>query len=72
MKKIRLSIATVLLTISVLSLIIIQTFQMIQLYERKNIQFRQNLNNCLDKIAFRHEKAEDYKRYMNIINKDFS
>jgi len=45
---------------------------MIQLYERKNIQFRQNLNNCLDKIAFRHEKAEDYKRYMNIINKDFS
>lgn len=72
MKKIRLSIATVLLTISVLSLFIIQTFQMIQLYERKNIQFRQNLNNCLDKIAFRHEKAEDYKRYMNIINKDFS
>lgn len=72
MKKIRLSIASILLTISVLSLIIIQTFQMIQLYERKNIQFRQNLNNCLDKIAFRHEKAEDYKRYMNIINKDFS
>jgi two-component system phosphate regulon sensor histidine kinase PhoR len=72
MKKIRLSIATVLLTISVLSLFIIQTFQMIQLYERKNIQFRHNLNNCLDKIAFRHEKAEDYKRYMNIINKDFS
>jgi two-component system phosphate regulon sensor histidine kinase PhoR len=72
MKKVRLSIASVLLIISVLSLIIIQTFQMIQLYERKNIQFRQNLNNCLDKIAFRHEKAEDYKRYMNIINKDFS
>lgn len=72
MKKIRLSIASVLLIISVLSLLIIQTFQMIQLYERKNIQFRQNLNNCLDKIAFRHEKAEDYKRYMNIINKDFS
>jgi len=72
MKKIRLSIATVLLTISVLSLFIIQTFQMIQLYERKNIQFRHNLTNCLDKIAFRHEKAEDYKRYMNIINKDFS
>ena len=72
MKKIRLSIATVLLTISVLSLFIIQTFQMIQLYERKNIQFRHNLNNCLDKIAFRHEKAEDYNRYMNIINKDFS
>ncbi len=72
MKKIHLSIASVLLIISVLSLLIIQTFQMIQLYERKNIQFRQNLNNCLDKIAFRHEKAEDYKRYMNIINKDFS
>ncbi|NCA22531.1 MAG: hypothetical protein EBS86_15525, partial [Crocinitomicaceae bacterium] len=72
MKKIRLSIATVLLATSVLSLIIIQTFQMLQLYERKNTQFRHNLNNCLDKIAFRHEKAEDYRRYMNIVNKDFS
>jgi two-component system phosphate regulon sensor histidine kinase PhoR len=72
MKKIRFSIATILLATSVLSLIIIQTFQMLQLYERKNTQFRHNLNNCLDKIAFRHEKAEDYRRYMNIVNKDFS
>ena len=25
-----------------------------------------------NQIAFKHEKAEDYKRYMQIINKDFS
>jgi two-component system phosphate regulon sensor histidine kinase PhoR len=72
MKKFNLSIASVLLAISVLSLFIIQTFQMIQLYDRKTIQFKHNLHNCLDKIAFHHEKAEDFKRYTQIVNHDFS
>jgi len=72
MKKIRFSIATWLLTFSVISLLIIQAFQMLQLYERKTIQFKNNLHNCLDKIAFRHEKAEDMRRYLSIVNRDFS
>lgn len=72
MKKIRVSIATVLLTLSVLSLLLIQVFQMLQLYERKSIQFSKSVDGCLDKIAFRHEKAEDMRRYMHIVNHDFS
>lgn len=72
MKKIRLSVATILLSISVLCLLLIQSFQMIQLYERKTIQFKQNIYSCLEKIAFRHEKAEDFRRYMQIVNHDFS
>ena len=72
MKKIRLSLASILLVISVLCLIIIQSFQMIQLYDRKTTQFKTSVHNCLDKIAFRHEKAEDFRRYLQIVNHDFS
>ena len=25
-----------------------------------------------DNISFRHEKAEDYRKYMDIVNEDFS
>lgn len=72
MKKIRFSLASILLVISVLCLLIIQAFQMIQLYDRKTTQFKNNVHNCLDKIAFRHEKAEDLRRYLHIVNHDFS
>jgi two-component system phosphate regulon sensor histidine kinase PhoR len=72
MKKIRLSLASILLVISVLCLLIIQAFQMIQLYDRKTTQFKNNVHTCLDKIAFRHEKAEDLRRYLQIVNHDFS
>ncbi len=72
MKKIRLSLASILLVISVLCLLIIQAFQMIQLYDRKTTQFTHSVHTCLDKIAFRHEKAEDLRRYLQIVNRDFS
>jgi two-component system phosphate regulon sensor histidine kinase PhoR len=45
---------------------------MIQLYDRKDSQFNQNANDCLKRIAFHHEKAEDLRRYMQIVNRDFS
>ncbi|MFM7681753.1 MAG: sensor histidine kinase [Bacteroidota bacterium] len=45
---------------------------MIQLYDRKTTQFKNNVHTCLDKIAFRHEKAEDLRRYLQIVNRDFS
>ena len=45
---------------------------MIQLYDRKTTQFKNSVHNCLDKIAFRHEKAEDLRRYLQIVNHDFS
>jgi two-component system phosphate regulon sensor histidine kinase PhoR len=62
----------ILLAVSVLSLLIIQTFQVIQLYERKTIQFNNNLRTSLERIALRHEKAEDIRRYMRLVNNDFS
>jgi len=72
MKQIRVNIVVILLAVSVLSLLIIQTFQVIQLYERKTIQFNNNLKTSLERIAIRHEKAEDIRRYMRLVNNDFS
>ncbi|MBM3429364.1 MAG: hypothetical protein FJX99_00085, partial [Bacteroidetes bacterium] len=71
MKRIRLNTLTILLILSVVSLMIIQTFQMIQLYDRKDSQFNQNANDCIKRVAFHHEKAEDLRRYMQIVNRDF-
>jgi two-component system phosphate regulon sensor histidine kinase PhoR len=71
-KQIRVNIVVILLAVSVLSLLIIQTFQVIQLYERKTIQFNNNLRTSLERIALRHEKAEDIRRYMRLVNNDFS
>jgi two-component system phosphate regulon sensor histidine kinase PhoR len=72
MRQIRVNIVVILLAVSVLSLLIIQTFQVIQLYERKTIQFNNNLKTSLERIAIRHEKAEDIRRYMRLVNNDFS
>jgi two-component system phosphate regulon sensor histidine kinase PhoR len=72
MKQIRVNIVVILLAVSVLSLFIIQAFQVVQLYERKLIQFNNNLKTTLERIAIRHEKAEDIRRYMRLANNDFS
>ena len=72
MKKIRINLVSFLLISSVISLLIIEVFQMLQLYDRKTIQLKNNISRCLEKIAFKHEKAEDYKQYMQIVNRDFS
>lgn len=60
------------LLLSVVALIVIQTFQILQLYERKENQFDEKVKEALNRIAYRHEKAEEYKRYLQIVNRDFS
>jgi two-component system phosphate regulon sensor histidine kinase PhoR len=72
MLKIRVSLIWVLVVLAMLALLVIQAFQTAQLYDRKSTQFRTNLNTSLERIAIRHEKAEDIRRYMHIVNKDFS
>ena len=60
------------MVIALLALLIIQAFQTAQLYDRKSNQFTLNLSSSLERIAIRHEKAEDIRRYMHIVNRDFS
>ena len=55
-----------------LALLVIQSFQTAQLYDRKSTQFKSKVNTSLERIAIRHEKAEDIRRYMHIVNRDFS
>ena len=55
-----------------IALLVIQAFQTAQLYDRKSTQFKTNLNTSLERIAIRHEKAEDIRRYMHIVDRDFS
>ncbi|MEY3237382.1 MAG: hypothetical protein RI883_1483 [Bacteroidota bacterium] len=72
MRKIRVNLIVALVVIALLALLVIQAFQTVQLYDRKSTQFETNLSTSLERIAVRHEKAEDIRRYMHIVNRDFS
>lgn len=72
MRKIRVNFIIVLVTIATLALLIIQAFQAAQLYDRKSTQFKSKVNTSLERLGIRHEKAEDIRRYMHIVNRDFS
>jgi two-component system phosphate regulon sensor histidine kinase PhoR len=72
LKKIRVNLILVLVIIALLALLIIQAFQTLQLYDRKSTQLETNLATSLERIAIRHEKAEDMRRYLHIVNRDFS
>ncbi|MBU2020569.1 MAG: HAMP domain-containing histidine kinase [Bacteroidetes bacterium] len=72
MKNLRFNFVTLSVGIALLALFVIQIFQVAQLYDRENFQFKRKLTTTLEKVALQHEKAEDYRRYMQIVNKDFS
>lgn len=72
MKKIRINFIVLLVSIAMIALLIIQLFQTVQLYERKSSQFKNQVQTLLDKIAIHHEKADDIRKYLQVVNKDFS
>lgn len=72
MRKIRVNFIVALVLIALLALLVIQATQTVQLYDRKSTQFENNLSTSMERIAIRHEKAEDIRRYMHIANRDFS
>lgn len=72
MKKIRINLIVVLVSVAVLALLIIQFFQTAQLYDRKSTQFKANAKTFIEKVVIKHEKAEDIRKFMQVVNKDFS
>ena len=72
LKKNKISLAVLLLALSIVSLIIVQSYQLHYTYNRKSKELNEKIQSFQDKISFRHEKAEDYRKYMNIVNEDFS
>ena len=55
-----------------LALLVIQAFQTAELYSRKSNEFSKRFAVTMERIALRHEKAEDIRRYMHVIDRDFS
>ena len=72
MRTKQINLAVILLALSMLSLLIIQSFQLYLNYDQKKKELASEIITFQNKIAFKHEKAEDYRRYMKIINQDFS
>lgn len=72
LKKNKISLAVLLLALSIVSLFIVQSYQLHYNYNRKSKELNEKIQSFQDKISFRHEKAEDYRKYMNIVNDDFS
>lgn len=55
-----------------IALLIIQAFQTKQLYDKKSGQFQSEVQTTLERIAVRHEKAEDVRKFFKIANTNFS
>ena len=55
-----------------IALLIIQAFQSYSLYDRESTEFGERMTTTLDRIAIRHEKADDIRRYMSLGDQDFS
>ena len=72
MRKIRVNNILVLVIATLLVLSIVQIVQTIQLYGQKRTEFKERFNTTLDRIALRHEKAEDIRSYMLLADNDFS
>ncbi len=71
-KKIRVSYIVILVVFAMIALLLIQAFQTSQLYHKKSTQFRNEVETALERIAVRHEKAEDVRKFLNIANTNFS
>jgi len=72
MKRIRVNFILILVVAAMLALLFIQAFQTSALYDQKSSEFKGRLTTTLERIALSHEKADDIRRYMHVIDKDFS
>lgn len=70
-KKNKISLAVLLLAVSIISLIVVQWYQLYTTYHRKSHELNEKIISFQERIAYRHEKAEDYRRYIDIVNEDF-
>lgn len=72
MKKIRINVIIVFVIVSTISLMIIQAFQTKQMFDKKSKQFRDKVETTLERIAIRHEKAEDMRNFFRVANTNFN
>jgi two-component system phosphate regulon sensor histidine kinase PhoR len=71
-KKIRVNLIVVIISVALLALVGIQIYQGSQLFKSKSEELTERLETSLERITVRHEKTEDIRRYLEIVEKDFS
>ncbi len=72
MRKIKINVTIAFVVVATIALLIIQAFQTRQLFDKKSGQFRSEVQTTLERIAVRHEKAEDVRKFFKIANTSFS
>ncbi len=72
MKKIKLPQILVLVSSALLFLVGLQLKNALDLFEQTNEEFETHLENVLSKVAIRHEKASDFRRYTTMFKGDIS
>lgn len=72
MKKIKLPHIVVLISCALLILVGLQLKNAFELFDQTNDKFEANIENVLSKIAIRHEKASDFRRYTAMFKGDIS
>lgn len=72
MGKIRVNVIIAFVVVATIALLIIQAFQTRQLFDKKSGQFKAEVQTTLERIAVRHEKAEDVRKFFRIANTNFS
>jgi len=71
-RKIEVNVVIVFVVLSSIALLIIQAYQTRQLFDRQTKQFRSKVQTTLERIAVRHEKAEDVRKFLKIANTNFT
>ena len=72
MKKLRMDVVIGFVASAMIALLLIQFYQVSQLYDRKSIEFNAKVQTLVERIAMRHEKAVEIKKYLHVVHKDIS
>lgn len=72
MKKIRINLIFTLVSLAVLALLLIQFFQIGQIYDRKASQFTSKSITLAERVALIYEKEDNLKNYISVVDKNLS
>lgn len=72
MLKIRINWIIGIVSLAMISLLLIQFYQVSQQYNQKSEEFKDKVKTLIERIAIRHEKAIELRKYLHVVNKDFS
>lgn len=72
MRRLSLNYIIILISSALLVLVGLQLFQAKKLFDQTSYEVYAHIDNMLSKVAIRHEKAADFKRYTSLFDKDFS